>query len=218
MTLKDLLEQAKVTRGVTSGRALADLTQGRENTIDRTQVNQLLAGTYKSVLRPSTIRAIAWLAGVDEAEAFAAANQPVPGPPLARELPPGADYLSGSQRSAVITVIRALLSSSAELEEVMGNAMHPAPIDKTILWQAIVALEAADGGLSPELRMMRNLLAHANAGDVNDYLSSSEGVLALNRLIAEMSNGLRRVVRERQGDEVLAALDDPSDPAGSAHD
>lgn len=126
-TLKDLLEQAKVNHDVTSGRALADLTHGREHSIDRTQVNQILAGTYKSELRPSTIRAIAWLAGVDEAEAFAAAEQPLPGPPFAKELPPHADYLTPNQRHAVITVIRALLSS-AEQEEVMGNAEHPAPI------------------------------------------------------------------------------------------
>lgn len=113
-TLKDLLEQAKVDRGVTSGRALADLTQGRESSIDRTQVNSILAGTYKSELRPSTIRAIAWLAGVSEAEAFAAAEQPVPGPPFAKELPPHADYLTPNQRHAVITVIRAMLSSAEQ--------------------------------------------------------------------------------------------------------
>lgn len=129
-TLKDLLQQAKDQRGVTSGRALADLTTGREHTIDRTQVNQILAGTYKSELRPSTLRAIAWLAGVDEAEAFAAAEQPVPGPPFAKELPPKADYLTPMQRDAVITVIRALLGS-AEQEEVMGNAEHPAPTTLT---------------------------------------------------------------------------------------
>lgn len=113
-TLKDLLDKAKERHGVTSGRALADLTNGRKHTIDRTQVNALLKGTYKSELRPSTIRAIAWLAGVDDDRAFRAADQKIPGPPFAEELPPRADYLSDTQRSAVITVIRAFLGSAEE--------------------------------------------------------------------------------------------------------
>lgn len=78
-----------------------------------TTINHLKAGTYKSVPAVETIRAIAWLAGVSDEVAFTAAGQPVPGPPLADELPPGTDNLSPKSRKAVIEMLRVLIDLEA---------------------------------------------------------------------------------------------------------
>src|SRR3712207_317033 len=47
-TLKDLLERAKLKRQVNSGRALAALAEQQGFSDYRTQINQILSGTYKS--------------------------------------------------------------------------------------------------------------------------------------------------------------------------
>lgn len=107
-TLTDLLRAAR-TRLDMSGRRLADHAAAHGHPIDRTQVNAILAGTYKSRPSARTVRAVAFLAGVEEEQAFAAAGLPLPGPDFAQELPPDADRLTPTQRKAVITVIRAFL-------------------------------------------------------------------------------------------------------------
>lgn len=125
-TLRDLLEQAKVDRAVRSGRALADLAEKHGQKIDRTQVNAILGGTYKSRPQRPLLEAIAWLSNAELEDVYAAAELPMPGPSFADELPPDVDYLGPRERHAVITVIRAFLGA-AEQGELMGNAeQHPA--------------------------------------------------------------------------------------------
>lgn len=111
-TLKDLLQRAKSERGV-SGRALAKLAQDHGYLIHNTQVNAILAGTYKSRPSQPLLEAIAWLAGVPIADVYDAADLPLPGPPFADELPPEADQLLPHERRVVIDVIRAFLTSHA---------------------------------------------------------------------------------------------------------
>src|SRR5690606_37483199 len=91
-SLQDLLEQALAKRQ-TSMRQLGFAAQKAGYKVVGTTLGHIRAGRYKSEPSEDTIRAIAWLAGVDESVAFAAAGQQVPGPPLADELPPGADNL-----------------------------------------------------------------------------------------------------------------------------
>ncbi|MCL1900070.1 MAG: hypothetical protein FWG11_06120 [Promicromonosporaceae bacterium] len=76
-----------------------------------TTLNHIGAGTYKSRPSAETVRAVAYLAGVSDDEAFTAAGLPIPGPPFADELPPDADELSPRSRKAVIEVIRAMLAA-----------------------------------------------------------------------------------------------------------
>lgn len=111
-TLRDLVLKA-VNRHDTSGRQLAMIAQGHGFDITVTTINHLKAGTYKYKPSSETIRAIAWLAGVDDAVAFAAAGQPIPGPPLSDELPPGADNLSPKSRKAVVEMVRVLVDLEA---------------------------------------------------------------------------------------------------------
>lgn len=107
-SLKGLIEMA-VERHQTSARQLAFKAQEAGLKITYTTLNQIRSNTYKSVPGEQTLRAIAWLAGVEDSVAFTAAGQPVPGPPLADELPPGADNLSPKSRKAVVEMVRVLV-------------------------------------------------------------------------------------------------------------
>jgi hypothetical protein len=112
-TLRSLVRQALDARGA-SGRQLATFAQGHGFRVTATTINHIAAGTYKSEPKPETIRAIAWLAGVTEEVAFAAAGVPMPGPPFADELPPGVDNLSPRSRRAAVEVLRALVEAEQE--------------------------------------------------------------------------------------------------------
>jgi hypothetical protein len=96
---------------------------------------------YKSRPRASTIRAIAWLAGVTEDVAFKAAGQPVPGPPFADELPPGVDNLPPKARRAAIEMLRALVDLNRQASE--GHAL---PQD----WHALAAYQGPESHLERE--------------------------------------------------------------------
>lgn len=107
-TLKGLIEMA-IERHQTSARQLAFKAQEAGFKIVYTTINQIRNGIYKSKPSEVTLKAIAYLAGVEESVAFTAAGQPVPGPPLADELPPGADNLSPKSRKAVVEMVRVLV-------------------------------------------------------------------------------------------------------------
>ena len=109
LTLRDLVQSARDSRGV-SVRQLAFQAEKAGYKVTYTTLHYISAGTYKSRPSASTLRAIAWLADVPEAMAFTAAGLPVPGPPLADELPPGSDDLSPRSRRTVIEVVRTLVA------------------------------------------------------------------------------------------------------------
>jgi hypothetical protein len=121
-TLRDLAQKAVDERGL-SGRRLADLAQAHGHELTHSTFNWIRSGTYKSRPSPETVRAIAWLAGVSESEAFTAAGLPVPGPPFADELPPGVDTLSPRKRKVVLDLLRVLIDD----EERDGDDRDAAP-------------------------------------------------------------------------------------------
>lgn len=122
-TLRDLLRKAIDDR---TGAPLRDIqarvdaeeaARPRGMSLNRTTASQILRGTYRGAPSAPTIRAIGWLAGVPDDVAFAAAGRPEPGPPLAQELPEGADTLDRGERAVVIDVIRILLTRRQESDE-----------------------------------------------------------------------------------------------------
>ena len=143
-TLRDLVNQALVTRDA-SGRRLATLATEHGFNVAGTTLNHIAAGTYRH--RPSgvTIRAIAWLAGVSEETAFAAAGVPMPGPPFSEELPPGVDYLTPRSRRAAVEVLRALVEAERVGGEHADAARGSAPMN-----QAPVSGVDYGEGLGPE--------------------------------------------------------------------
>lgn len=98
----------------TSVRQMSVIAKSHGLPITYTTLSQILAGTYKSVPKEPTLRAIAWLAGVTPEVAFRAAGQPVPGPPFAEELPPGVDNLPPKARKAAIDMLRVLVDMNKE--------------------------------------------------------------------------------------------------------
>lgn len=108
MTLRDLVELA-AGRHNASSRQLGFMSQKQGFGVVGTTLNHIRRGTYVSMPRDETIRAIAWLAGVEEEVAFAAAGQPAPGVPFADDLPPGVDHLSPKSRRIAVDMLRLLV-------------------------------------------------------------------------------------------------------------
>lgn len=123
-TLRDLVIEARQRRDM-SGRQLALHARKNGYRIVATTLNGIEAGTYKSRPSAETLKAIAFLAGVPEQEAFAAAGLPTPGPPFADELPPGVDLLSPKRRKVVIDLLRVLVEDE-EVDRAHGAPMTPA--------------------------------------------------------------------------------------------
>ena len=115
-SLKELAQLVFDMQG-TSARQVAQRAEKRGYRLTHTTINQMRAGTYKSVPKEETLRALADLAGVSVETAFHAAGLPVPGPPLADELPPGSDNLSPKSRAAVIQMLRVLIDLESNHDE-----------------------------------------------------------------------------------------------------
>lgn len=113
---QSLLDQAVVKRK-TSIRQLGFAAQDAGYRVVGTTLGRIRAGRYESVPSAETIRAITWLAGVDESVAFESAGQPVPGPPLADELPPDTDNLSPKSRKVVVDMIRVCVGLETDNNE-----------------------------------------------------------------------------------------------------
>ncbi|QAY64227.1 hypothetical protein ET495_14525 [Xylanimonas allomyrinae] len=120
-TLQDLAREAQDRSGASSMRQLARRAQENGFRIVGTTLSALAAGTYKSRPTPATIRAVAWLANVPESQAFAAAGEPLPGPPFAEELPPDVDHLSPRHRKVVVELLRVLID-----DDLRSNGFAPA--------------------------------------------------------------------------------------------
>lgn len=124
-TLRELA-QAVVSTQQMSSRQIAMKAQRADRKLTATTLNHMLAGTYKFQPTADTLRTLAWLAGVSEEVAFTAAGQPVPGPPLADELPDGADNLSPKSRRVIIDMLRVLI----DLESNHDKDTHPQTQDR----------------------------------------------------------------------------------------
>ena len=99
-----------------------EMREPRGLTLNRTTASQIVKGTYKGEPSIGTIRAIGWLAGVDDETAFAAAGRRPPGPPFADDLPPGVDDLTDNERRAVIEILRALVAQRREINSYVMEA------------------------------------------------------------------------------------------------
>lgn len=115
-SLQELAQLVLDVQG-TSARQVALRAEAKGLKLTDTTLNQMKSGSYKFVPREETLRALADLAGVSVETAFHAAGLPVPGPPLADELPPGSDNLSPKSRAAVIQILRVLIDLESNHDE-----------------------------------------------------------------------------------------------------
>lgn len=187
-SLQGLIDQA-VAKRKTSVRQLGFLAQDAGFKVVGTTLSHIRAGRYKSVPSEDTIRAIAYLAGVDESVAFAAAGQQVPGPPLADELPPGADLLSPKSRKAVVDMVRVLVDLEAgnnaertEAEQDTPRQLKPvaptsdtSPRQKTTPDGGVIELHG-DEARSIPVPPREKLAAHPKVKTRRDELNDQSGV------------------------------------------
>lgn len=117
LTLAGLIDLAFERHEVRSGAELERVAQGLGLKIVATTINHIRAHTYKPKPRKATLEALAKLAGVPLAVAYDAADLPAPGPPFAEQLPDGVDYLTPTEREAVIGILRVLVERHETGEE-----------------------------------------------------------------------------------------------------
>lgn len=115
-SVADLIDLALQRAQVTSGRELARVARQRGLKLDHNRINGLRSGTYPHKIQPETVRAIAVLAGVSEARAFAAAGVRQPAAPFAAELHRDADYLEPDERQVINDLIAIMTRGRAVTE------------------------------------------------------------------------------------------------------
>jgi ABC-type transporter Mla subunit MlaD len=178
-TLADLLRRAIDDRTGAPLRDIQALVEAEEAvrprgmSLNRSTASQILRGAYRGTPSQATVRAIGWLAGVSDEEAFAAAGQPPPGRPLVEELPAAADTLNDRERAVVIDVVRALLAQRQHTDE----------------WKATIAkaLTHIIGELSRITQTLDNFPADGDDSvqTINDATNELAHVIARTRRLAE---------------------------------
>lgn len=119
-SLKDLLDVA-VQKHQTFVSQLSCLARERGFAVEATTLGRIRNNTDNARPTDETVRAIGWLAGVPESAAFTAAHRPVPGPPLAEELPEGVDSLPPRARQVVIGLLRVLVAAQQHRDRSKGT-------------------------------------------------------------------------------------------------
>lgn len=121
-TLRELLEEASGYGELSTRQLEMKVDAAREkgllpSRLSRATIAQILNGSYKSRASDDTIRAIAYLAGVNDEVAFTAAGRRTPGRPFAEDLPDGVDDLTPKEREAAVYMLRVLVQQRRELNQ-----------------------------------------------------------------------------------------------------
>jgi hypothetical protein len=117
LTLKDVAQAASDRNDGARGRKLGRAAEAAGVKISYTTVDDILEGRYKSRPGRAILDALVELSGMKREDVYAAAGVPLPLRPLADDLPPDADLLSGPQRRVVIDTVRLFAQHQRELAE-----------------------------------------------------------------------------------------------------
>lgn len=117
LTLKDVALAASDRNGGVRGRELGRIAKERGLKLTYTTVDHMLEGRYKSKPGRATLDALVELSGMTREEVYGAAGVPLPLKPLADDLPPDADLLTGLQRRVVIDTVRLFAQQNRALHE-----------------------------------------------------------------------------------------------------
>ena len=187
------LAQAVLDAQQLSARQVADKARKAGHRLSYTTLSRMASGSYHSEPTPDTVRTLAWLAGVSESVAFHAAGLPVPGPPLADELPPGSDNLSPKSRAAVIQMLRVLIDLESNHDEHTEHEEQP---------------DARERGTEAERR-------GARGGDAGAGEKTVPGVPADFDLAAHPNFELTRDRQDREWGDVGEESQDPGHEDGA---
>ena len=128
-TLRDLLVEASGHGELSTRQLEMKVDAAREkgylkSRLNRVTIANIMNGSYKSRPTDDTIRAIAYLAGVDDTVAFTAAGRRSPGRPFADDLPDGVDDLTPKEREAAVYILRTLVNQRRELNRLEDQSEH----------------------------------------------------------------------------------------------
>ncbi|WP_134740026.1 hypothetical protein [Nocardioides sp. 503] len=124
MTLQQIAQLAVDRNGGAGGRALDRVAKSKGLTLSYTTVDKIIAGTYRSTPKASTLDALSVLAGVPAAQVYKAAERPVPRAKLADQLPEGADSLTPQQREVVLGLVRQFVQANEVLTSARNLVVH----------------------------------------------------------------------------------------------
>lgn len=122
LTLKDVAQAASDRNGGVRGRELGRIAKEKHLKLTYTTVDHMLEGRYKSTPGRQTLDALVALSGLSREDVYAAAGVPLPLKPLAEDLPPDADLLTGPQRRVVIDTVRLFAQLNRALHESEARA------------------------------------------------------------------------------------------------
>lgn len=108
-TMRDILEEIVARTGL-SARGFDRAATARGQSVSYTTISKILNGQHSGDFSPAVLAAIAAVGQIPLQRVYAAAGQPLPGRPLADELPPGANALGFESRKVVIDLVRHLVA------------------------------------------------------------------------------------------------------------
>lgn len=137
-TYQDLIDRARQRHPGASTRELARKAREAGFAIVGTTISQMQRGIYSSQPQPSTLEALAWLAGVPYKKVHRIAGLGEVRPPFAEQLPANVDLLSAREREALVGLMRVMLADRKP-----GDVAHEHP-------REVVDRDALEALLDPE--------------------------------------------------------------------
>lgn len=108
-TLRDVALIAKDRHDGAGGRKLALVAKERKHSVSYGTIDSILAGTYTRKPSIKTLKALAYLADIPEAQVFEIAGMRAPSVSVAEQLPEGVDELGPDERQMLIDIARGLI-------------------------------------------------------------------------------------------------------------
>lgn len=108
-TLRDVALIAKDRHDGAGGRKLALVAKERKHSVSYGTIDSILAGTYTRKPSIKTLKALAYLADIPEAQVFEIAGMRAPSVSVAEQLPEGVDELGPDERQMLIEIARGLI-------------------------------------------------------------------------------------------------------------
>ncbi len=110
-TLADIVALAYLRTGAPSSRELEAYARKYGHRLTHTTINTIASGTYAARPKEHTLRALAYLSGVEYNRVREAAGlRPRVGPSVAEQMPPDVDELEAEPRQALVELARVLLN------------------------------------------------------------------------------------------------------------
>ena len=118
-TLRDVALIAKDRHDGAGGRKLALVAKERKHSVSYGTIDSILAGTYTRKPSIKTLKALAYLADIPEAQVFEIAGMRAPSVSVAEQLPEGVDELGPEERQLLIDIARGLIRQTRREQKLL---------------------------------------------------------------------------------------------------